>query len=139
MVVWSFVGVIRRWLDEQVERDVVELGESRRRELVRCESRDAGHCFEEAPVDDLALSVQRVAESLQDEQGEVDETHRGEGEVGHECIGVRIVVQRLCDSPVPRADRRDNTQGDLEVQPMRVDVVRFAEVVVVHLAMMGMA
>ena len=42
-------------------------------------------------------------------------------------------MQQLCDSPVARADRRDNTQVDIEVQ-LRVEVVRFAEVVVVHLA-----
>ena len=56
------------------------------------------------------------------------------GEVCQEFIGVRLVVQLLCNSHVARVDRRDNTQGDLEAQPLRVDVVRFAVVVVVHLA-----
>ena len=62
------------------------------------------------------------------------EIHHGDVDVCQEVIGVRFVVQRLCDSPVKRADRRDNTQVDLEVLPLREDVVRCAEVVVVHLA-----
>ena len=56
------------------------------------------------------------------------------GEVCQEFIGVRLVVQLLCNSHVARVDRRDNTQVDLEVQPLRVDVVSFAVVGVVHLA-----
>ena len=39
-----------------------------------------------------------------------------------------------CVSHVAQVDRHDNTQVDLEIQPLRVDVVRFAVVVVVHLA-----
>ena len=65
------------------------------------------------------------------------EVHLGEGDVGREFIGVRLVVQQLCDSLIARVDCRDNTQVDLEVQPLRVDVVRFAVVVVVHLANVG--
>ena len=56
------------------------------------------------------------------------------GEVCQEFIGVRLVVQLLCNSHVARVDRRDNTQVDIEVQPLRVDVVSFAVVGVVHLA-----
>ena len=63
----------------------------------------------------------------------MDEFYRGEGDVGREFIGVRLVVQQLRDSPVARVDRRDNTHVDLEVQPLRVDVVRFDVVVIVHL------
>ena len=100
--------------------------------------RDGGNCFEEAQDSVLALGVQPFAESSQDAWGEVYEIHHGVGEVGREFIGVRIVVQRLCDSPVPRADRRVNTQDDLEAQPLCVGVVRFDEVVIVHLAMMVM-
>ena len=57
----------------------------------------------------------------------------GEGEVGSVFIGDWRVVQRLCDSPVAWVDRHDITLVDLEVQPLRVDVVRFAEAVVIHL------
>ena len=39
----------------------------------------------------------------------------------------------MCDSPVARVDRRDNTQVDVDVQPLHVDVVRLAVVVVVRL------
>ena len=42
-------------------------------------------------------------------------------------------MQLLCNSHVARVDRRDNTQVDLEVQPLRVDVVRFSVEVIVHL------
>ena len=59
------------------------------------------------------------------------EVHLGKGGVLHEFIGVRLVVQ--LDSPVARVERRDNTQGGIEVRSLRADVVRFAEVVVVHL------
>ena len=68
------------------------------------EPRDGGHCFEEAQDNVLTLGEQRVAESLQDERGEVDEIHRGGGEVAREFIGVRLVVQQLCDSPAVRGD-----------------------------------
>ena len=51
----------------------------------------------------------------------------GEGEVGSVFIGDWLVVQRLCDSPVAWVDRHDITLVDLDVQPLRVDVVRFAE------------
>ena len=64
----------------------------------------------------------------------MDEVHLGDGGVGRAFIGVLLVVQQLCDSPVARVDRRDNTQVDLEVQPLRVEVVRFSVVVIVHLA-----
>ena len=85
----------------------------------------------------ITLGEERVAESFQDEWREGGETHHGEGEVGNEFIDVRLVVQRLCDSRVARVDRRDNTQVDLEVLPLCVDVVQFAVVVVVHLAYDG--
>ena len=98
------------------------------------EACDCGHCFEEGPDKVLAFGEERVAESLQDEWGEVGEAHLGDGQVRHEFIGVRLFVHQMSDSHVPLADRRDNTQVDLEVQPLRVDVVRFAEVGVVHLA-----
>ena len=49
-------------------------------------------------------------------------------------IGDRLVVQQVCDGLVTWVDRRDNTHVDNEVQPLRVDVVRFAVVVIVHLA-----
>ena len=52
-------------------------------------------------------------------------------------IGDWLVVQRLCDSPVAWVDRRDNTQVGLDVQPLRVDVVRFAVVVIINLAYDG--
>ena len=48
-------------------------------------------------------------------------------------IGDWLVVQRLCDSPVAWVDRHDITLVDLDVQPLCVEVVRFAEAVVVHL------
>ena len=48
---------------------------------------------------DSALKEERFAESLQDERLEVDKIHLDEGEVGHEFIGVRFVVQQLCVSP----------------------------------------
>ena len=86
----------------------------------------------------LTLGEQHVAESLQGERGDVDEIHHGEGDVRRDFISDWFVVQQMCDSPVARGDRRDNTQGDLEAQPLRVDVVRFAVVVVVHLAHDGM-
>ena len=73
----------------------------------------------------LTLGEQPVAESLQEERGDVDEFYRGEGDVGREFIGVRLVVQQMCDSPVALAELRDKTQVDLEVRPLRVDVVRF--------------
>ena len=38
-----------------------------------------------------------------------------------------------CDSHVQWADRRHNTHVDIEVQPLRVGVVRFDVVVIVHL------
>ena len=38
----------------------------------------------------------------------------------------------MCNNPVARGDRRENTQVGIEVQ-LRVEVVRFAEVVVVDL------
>ena len=41
-------------------------------------------------------------------------------------------MQQLCDSHVWRAYHRDNTQVGIEVQPLRVDVVRYAVAVVVH-------
>ena len=64
----------------------------------------------------------------------MDEVHLGDGDVGREFIGVRLVVQQLRDSPVVWVDRRDKTQVDLEVQPLCVEVVRFSVVVIVHLA-----
>ena len=64
----------------------------------------------------------------------MDEIHLGEGEVRHEFIGDWLVVQKLCDSRVWRVDRRDNTRVDLEVQALRVDVVRLDEVVIIRLA-----
>ena len=64
----------------------------------------------------------------------MDEISHGGGEVRHEFIGDRLVVQLLRDSLVARVDRRDNTQADLDVQPLRVEVVRFDVVVIVHLA-----
>ena len=96
-----------------------------------------GHWSEEAPDNVLALGEQRVAEPLRDEWGEVDEVHLGELEVGQQILRDRLVVQQLCDSHVTRGDRRDNTQVVLEERPLRVEVVRFAEVVVVHLACDG--
>ena len=95
------------------------------------EPRDGGHCFEEAPDHVITFGDQRVAQPLQDERGEGDEIRLGGGDVGCEFIGDRIVVQ-LCDSPVARAYRRDNTQVVLEGQ-LRVEVVRFDEAVIVHL------
>ena len=71
---------------------------------------------------------------MQDERREADEINLGEGEDGRELIHDRLVVQQMYDSHVARADRRDNTLVDLDVQPLCVDVVRFDEVVVVHLA-----
>ena len=43
-------------------------------------------------------------------------------------------MQQLRASPVTRVDRRDDTQVCIEVQRLRVDVVRFAVVVVARLA-----
>ena len=48
-----------------------------------------------SPDDVLELGQQRVAESLQDEGGEVDEIHLGGGEVRREFVGVWFVVQQL--------------------------------------------
>ena len=79
------------------------------------------------------LGEERVAEPLQDALGEMDEIHLGEGNVDRDLISGRLVVQLLWDSPIAWADRRDNTHVDLEVQPLCVDVVRFAVVVVAHL------
>ena len=88
-------------VDEQVERENVELGGSGQRlEHFDGEPRDGGNWFEEVLDHVLALGEQRVAESLQDERCEVDEIHLGEGDVGREFIGGRLVVQQLCDSPV---------------------------------------
>ena len=81
------------------------------------EPRDGGHCFE-APDHVRALGEQRVAELLQDGQGEVVEIHLGECEVGHEFIGVRLVVRQLRDSPLARVERQDNTQVVLDGQPL---------------------
>ena len=67
----------------------------------------------------------------------MDEFRLGEGEVRHEFIGGRLVVQQLCDSHVTRGDRRDNTRVDLGVQPLSVDVVRFTDAVVVHIGYDG--
>ena len=66
----------------------------------------------------------------------MDVFHHGQGEVAHEFVCDRLVVQQLCDRPVARVDCRDNTHGDLEAQ-LRADVVRFAEVVVAHLMASG--
>ena len=63
--------------------------------------------------------------------GDEDEIHLGGGDVGREFLCVRLVVQ-LCDSLVGRVDHRDDSQVDLDAQPPRVDVVRFAVVVIVH-------
>ena len=67
----------------------------------------------------------------------MDEVRLGEGDVIHEFVSVRLVVPQLCDSPVVRDDRQDNTLVDLGVQPLRVEVVRFAEEVIVHFAHEG--
>lgn len=60
--------------------------------------------------------------------------HVVEGEVRHDFIRVLPVVQQLCDSPVKGEGRRVFTMVDLDVQPLRVEVVRYAETVVVCLA-----
>ena len=98
------------------DRSSRQVASGRRREHFDGEPRDGGHCFEEAPDKVLAIGDQRVAESFQDEGGEVDEISLGESNVLHEFIGVRLVVQQLCDSPVAWAEHRDNTKVDLEVQ-----------------------
>ena len=98
------------------------------------ESRDGRHCFVEAHDNVLALREHRVVESLQDELDEVDVVNLGEGRVARKFIGVRLVVQQRYDSRVTRVDRRDNTQVGIDAQPLRVGVVRFDVVVIVHLA-----
>ena len=40
--------------------------------------------------------------------------HHSMGEVEHEFVGFQLDVLQLCDTPVARGDRRDNTQVDIE-------------------------
>ena len=85
-------------------------------------------------LEDLPASTRRRQGrwTLGDERG--DPVGRlADGGVRGQFIGGRLVVQQLCDCPVARGDGRDNTQVDVELQSLPVDVVRFAEVVVVHL------
>ena len=98
------------------------------------EPRDGRHRFEEAPDNVVVVGEQHVAESFQDERGDVDEIHVGGDEVRREFIGDQLVANQLCDSPVALVDRRDKAQVDIDVQLLRVEVVRLAVVVVVHLA-----
>ena len=95
----SFVGVMSEMAltSRSSGRTSRQVASGRRREHFDGEPRDGGHWFEEAPDNVLALGEQRVAEPLRDEWGEVGAVHLGEGDVGREFIGDRLVVQQLCE------------------------------------------
>ena len=82
----------------------------------------------------ISRLVRSALQTLCKMSGEMDWFRLGGGEDVNEFIGVQLVVQQLCESPVARGKRPDYKQINLGVQLLRVDVVRFAVIVIVHLA-----